>query len=801
MGDPEAQYRLGLLHLDGFGVPLNPAETVRLHRLAAEQGHRLAHFSLRDRHLYGGGVPADAAESARWVRALAERGDAAAQSDLGFRYLTGLGVERNGAESARWLRMAAEQNGAGNRAHKYTLGLRYFRGEGIPQNYAEAARWFEAAADLNGYLAPYTLAERRLALMHRMGFGVPQDHAEAEKWYCRAASFWFDESSCIARRAAPRINNNLHSSRVSWAERSFTQTRATGAQEGNPADLYWLVQSYYYYGYIWGYDLLPNRTLPFALEDSIVVHPGWSGAQPDAWLLTLAEGGDPAAQYYVGLMYANGYGAPLNGVEAVRWYRMAAAQGHESAQLALSLAYRTGRGISPDSTESIRLLRAVAGLGNAVAQYRLALHYRWGEGVPQDNGEYVRLLLLAGEQEYSLAYRRLGDAYLRGDGVAQDDAEAAKWHGLDAARSANASYASFADRRLASMHYYGKIPQEAAADSIAKLVDDFSISPVESYDLGLMHYHGNGVTQDVDEALQLLRQSAATLPHPRLVLAALHEEGVASPDIGGEVILADLHSATATGAPNALATAFGTAFAGLGAQAAGSLDESGRLSTQAGGVCLTVNGVKAPLLFVSHSQINFQVPAETAGTRADIEVISGCGTVEERRSGTAPFNIRPRVPRFFLLDGFGTAVALHGNGALVADGALIPGAAPAKPGEVVVLYGTGFGEVWPPLASGELAREASRVTANVSAGLYVVDKFDGDILGGHDDIWIWRWSEYFGNVYWERNTVLYTASELRSDADVLYAGVVPGFAGLYQVNVRIPHDAPAGVLGLDLRKL
>ena len=65
MGNPEAQYQLGLLRLDGFGVPPNPAETVRLHRLAAARGQVNAHFSLRDRYLYGQGVAHDAAESAR----------------------------------------------------------------------------------------------------------------------------------------------------------------------------------------------------------------------------------------------------------------------------------------------------------------------------------------------------------------------------------------------------------------------------------------------------------------------------------------------------------------------------------------------------------------------------------------------------------------------------------------------------------------------------------------------------------------------------------------------------------------
>ena len=129
-----------------------------------------------------------------------------------------------------------------------------------------------------------------------------------------------------------------------------------------------------------------------------------------------------------------------------------------------------------------------------------------------------------------------------------------------------------------------------------------------------------------------------------------------------------------------MATAFGARFAGLGARAAGVLDETGRLSTQVGGVCLEVEGVKAPLLFVSDRQINFQVPAETAvNADANVEIVAGCGTAEERRSVPASFRIAERTPAFFLFGDLGTIAALHGaDYTPVGDGNYIPGATPAK---------------------------------------------------------------------------------------------------------------------------
>ncbi|HUS98544.1 MAG TPA: sel1 repeat family protein, partial [Hyphomicrobiaceae bacterium] len=50
----------------------------------------------------------------------------------------------------------------------------------------------------------------------------------------------------------------------------------------------------------------------------------------------LAEQGNAAAQYRLGLIYANGRGMPQDNAEAVKWYGMAAEQGDAEAQLNLS---------------------------------------------------------------------------------------------------------------------------------------------------------------------------------------------------------------------------------------------------------------------------------------------------------------------------------------------------------------------------------------------------------------------------------------------------------------------------------
>ena len=59
----------------------------------------------------------------------------------------------------------------------------------------------------------------------------------------------------------------------------------------------------------------------------------------------LAQQGDPAAQAYLGYLYAEGRGVPQNHTQAAIWYRRAADQGHSGAQYELGLLYDKGQGV------------------------------------------------------------------------------------------------------------------------------------------------------------------------------------------------------------------------------------------------------------------------------------------------------------------------------------------------------------------------------------------------------------------------------------------------------------------------
>ena len=67
-GDPEAQYNLGDMYINGEGVPEDQAEAAHWFRLAAEQGHAEAQFDLGVMYSQGRGVPQDVVEAVRWLR-------------------------------------------------------------------------------------------------------------------------------------------------------------------------------------------------------------------------------------------------------------------------------------------------------------------------------------------------------------------------------------------------------------------------------------------------------------------------------------------------------------------------------------------------------------------------------------------------------------------------------------------------------------------------------------------------------------------------------------------------------------
>ena len=180
-------YRLGVNYFWGrYGKPKNHIEAAKWFRLAAEQGHADAQFSLGVCYEKGIGVDQDYTEAVDWYRMAAEQGDAIAQCNLGLCYKNGIGVDQDYTEAVDWYRMAAEQ---GDAIAQYNLGDCYVNGIGVDQDYVEAVKWYRLAAEQGD-----ADAQCNLGNCYYFGRGVNKNIKKAQEYWTKAAELGNEEA-------------------------------------------------------------------------------------------------------------------------------------------------------------------------------------------------------------------------------------------------------------------------------------------------------------------------------------------------------------------------------------------------------------------------------------------------------------------------------------------------------------------------------------------------------------------------------------------------------------------------------
>lgn len=197
-------------------------------------------------------------------------------------------------------------------------------------------------------------------------------------------------------------------------------------------------------------------------------------------------------------------------------------------------------------------------------------------------------------------------------------------------------------------------------------------------------------------------------------------------------------------APNGIATIYGKDLAFITRSLQPTDVRDGRLPTAltGAGVRVLIANIPAFLYFVSPGQVNFLVPGNLRPGSYELQL-----TLEGRAGPLVPVEVAPSSPALFVRENR-LAIATRPDGSLVDKGH------PALPGEVVILHATGLGATRPAIRAGELAREP--------AELERMDDFEVTL----NDIPLPR-------------------------ANLLYAGLAPGFAGLYQINCMLPPSLPA----------
>ncbi|MDQ2901495.1 MAG: IPT/TIG domain-containing protein, partial [Acidobacteriota bacterium] len=167
-------------------------------------------------------------------------------------------------------------------------------------------------------------------------------------------------------------------------------------------------------------------------------------------------------------------------------------------------------------------------------------------------------------------------------------------------------------------------------------------------------------------------------------------------------------------APNTFVTITGSNLASTTRSWAGPDFVNGKLPTQLDGVGATVNGKPAYVYFVSPKQLDILTPADTTTGPVQVQITNNGLT-----SATLTAQMQAVSPAFFLI-GMGKYVAAtHADGSLIGPATLFPGSStPAKPGETIVLYGTGFGATNPAIPDGSLVTSAAKLveTPTITVG-------------------------------------------------------------------------------------
>lgn len=170
------------------------------------------------------------------------------------------------------------------------------------------------------------------------------------------------------------------------------------------------------------------------------------------------------------------------------------------------------------------------------------------------------------------------------------------------------------------------------------------------------------------------------------------------------------------------------------------------LSNQLGDTSVILGGEPLPLLFASSGQINVVVPYDVPVNTTQQLLVQLGSAISIPQSVV----IAPALPAVFTQNGTGTGPAIVQG--FQSSGAALPLNSPVSAGDVIVLYCSGLGAVNPTVAAGTEAP-----TSPLSSTVNPVTVSIGGI-----------------------------------QQQVEFAGLTPGFAQLYQVNVAIPSGLPSG---------
>ncbi len=290
---PDGIYNVGIIYLNGEGVPVNLEEAQKWVALAVLAEPTRATFretlrKIQDQRKALAGTLA-ATEVTR-IRTAADQGDKESQYQLGNMFVFGRGVTRDTVQAMSWWRKAAEQ---GLTSAQLRIAAAFENGSlGLPKDPAQAFAIYRQIANLpeGGHPGVYYA----MAMSYAGGVGAPRDDAQAIQWFRRAAEYghgrsinnlgvFYESGRGVAKDFAEAMR---------WYRKALDQGTGTGGV--NLGRMY--------------------STGIGTTKDEV---------QATAWYIKAAELGDADGQFFAGLRYADGVGVTADTVEAYKWVSLA----------------------------------------------------------------------------------------------------------------------------------------------------------------------------------------------------------------------------------------------------------------------------------------------------------------------------------------------------------------------------------------------------------------------------------------------------------------------------------------------
>jgi serine/threonine protein kinase/TPR repeat protein len=448
----------------------------------------------------------------------AELGNTEDQLALANAYFSGRQLAPDYRSAAYWYGRAAQ---AGDQYAQWQAGRIYEQGIGVAPNYSRAFNLLNLASEHDD--SPATAqAQRELAELYRYGIGTEQNFETALTWYKKAAvqhdgiaeaelaliydSGFFKNSTTIL---CPACSVDSLVNRDSTSARTFAlnalKDLQTESEQGSSDSAWFLYQNY-----------------RFLLNISSGKSK-WSREREkpkSEWLrMAIADGIVDAIAYIANKESAAKWNNDSTISKMVALLRLRANLDDSGAAYGLSLCYESGLGVNEDNEDALAWLKKAATDGYPPAEYYLGVDYESGHRVAQADGQALNWYLKAARAGDRRAENALGDIYSNvwkiGDisplrdivdehqlksAPPADYAEAAKWY-----RREILSYDQFEWDRAFPLAYAEEMSgRYVEAFNSYRIVAESSGTDEAwdaEYRLGYMYEHGEGVTKNLNYAL------------------------------------------------------------------------------------------------------------------------------------------------------------------------------------------------------------------------------------------------------------------------------------------------------------